>query len=493
MAKPISVGFTFATQSGPIPLSELDTDFATVYGAVNDFSTYGNYLVDTSGAANTITVTVPVGTTFTYSAGVPIQVQIAHTTTSTAVSINVSGLGAKAVVNADGTLPAVGQFITGQIIPLVYDGTSFRTMSVPGTSAGAAVTSLAGTANQIAVSASTGAVTVSLPQNVIIPTPASGTALTVNGLANTFAVIINGASTSGQSAGLSIVAGTTSVDAALSVVNQANNTNFFEIFGDGHGHLGPNSSLALSWTVAGNVTIAAPASGTALTVNGVAGADTMQISAPNTASNSFGPQISAGTNSSDRALIVNNAANSLNLFQIFGDGGVVAGSATGGDQGLGTINAQGLYVNGAAVTVPLVATKTSTTSRNTTTTVTADPNLVVTLPVGNYAIQGLINIGCAAGGTGAGFKYGLINTGTMVGSVGFVGMANGAVAAGAQTGSISGAIGIGTIALNSDFLSLEGWVEVTVAGTLSFGWAQNTSNANNTNVSIGSWMSVTPV
>jgi hypothetical protein len=43
------------------------------------------------------------------------------------------------------------------------------------------VTSLAGTANEIAVSSSTGAVTLSLPSNVIIPTPSSGSALAVSG------------------------------------------------------------------------------------------------------------------------------------------------------------------------------------------------------------------------------------------------------------------------------------------------------------------------
>jgi hypothetical protein len=53
------------------------------------------------------------------------------------------------------------------------------------------VTSLAGTANEIAVSSSTGAVTLSLPSNVIIPTPSSGSALAVSGGTSTSSAQFN--------------------------------------------------------------------------------------------------------------------------------------------------------------------------------------------------------------------------------------------------------------------------------------------------------------
>lgn len=129
MSKPISVGFTYGTVTTSLQLSQLDTNFGTAFAAINDFATYGNYLVDSSGTPNQITVTIPAGTTFSYSTGVPLQVQIANTNTSTAVNINVSLLGNKAVLNADGSLPFVGQFATGQILPLLYDGTAFRTLT----------------------------------------------------------------------------------------------------------------------------------------------------------------------------------------------------------------------------------------------------------------------------------------------------------------------------------------------------------------------------
>jgi hypothetical protein len=125
MSKPVTIPDSFATQTGPIPLSQLDADFSALATSVNDMATYGNYLVDSSGSVNLITCTAAAGLAFAYTAGMGIQVSLANTTTSTTVNINVNGLGNKAVINADGTLPAPG-LLAGTILPLVYDGTSFR-------------------------------------------------------------------------------------------------------------------------------------------------------------------------------------------------------------------------------------------------------------------------------------------------------------------------------------------------------------------------------
>lgn len=90
-------------------------------------------------------------------------------------------------------------------------------------------------------------------------------------------------------------------------------------------------------------------SGVALGVTGIANSFAATVISPNTTSQSDGLQITAGTNSSDAPLVVQNAASTSSLLKIFGDGGIVAGSATGGDKGLGTGNFTGLYVNGTAV------------------------------------------------------------------------------------------------------------------------------------------------
>jgi hypothetical protein len=133
MAKPITIAYTFQTQVGPIPLSQLDADIAACSGAINDCATYSNYLIDTSGAANTITVATAAGLTFAYSPGVPLQVKLAITNTSTVVNINVNGLGLQPVLTSDGSGPAIGSLVLGSILFLMYDGTVFRLVgSVPG-------------------------------------------------------------------------------------------------------------------------------------------------------------------------------------------------------------------------------------------------------------------------------------------------------------------------------------------------------------------------
>lgn len=66
-------------------------------------------------------------------------------------------------------------------------------------------------------------------------------------------------------------------------------------------------------------------------------------------SQSFGLEIVAGTSASDIALSIRDQTGAVNRLTIFGDGGGVMGIATGANQGFGTLNTQGLFVNGDAV------------------------------------------------------------------------------------------------------------------------------------------------
>ena len=68
-----------------------------------------------------------------------------------------------------------------------------------------------------------------------------------------------------------------------------------------------------------------------------------------TSSQSRGLGVQAGTNSSDTAFSVTGVSGLNNYMNIFGDGGIQLGAATGGDLGLGTLNATGLFVNNVAV------------------------------------------------------------------------------------------------------------------------------------------------
>jgi len=111
-----------------------------------------------------------------------------------------------------------------------------------------------------------------LPGSLTIGPPPNGDTLTLNGAVNANALVAVADSTSGQSFGAYIKGGTNASDYALAVQTQSGGVNLFRIFGDGHGYLGWNGSTQpIAWAATGRVTIAVPASGDALTVNGLAG------------------------------------------------------------------------------------------------------------------------------------------------------------------------------------------------------------------------------
>lgn len=171
-------------------------------------------------------------------------------------------------------------------------------------------------------------------QKVIIGPPASGQALSVTALAGSFAIQAVAGGSVGQSFGIFIRAGTNGSDAALTVTNAAQSATFMNIAGTGNVQIGP------------------PVSGNTLGVTALAGSTAALFVAPVVAGQSNGVFIRAGTNSSDGPLQCVNAAQTQTLLNLFGDGGLVIGSPTGGDKGLGTINCTGLFVNGVAVSVP---------------------------------------------------------------------------------------------------------------------------------------------
>jgi hypothetical protein len=97
--------------------------------------------------------------------------------------------------------------------------------------------------------------------------------------------------------------------------------------------LGVNTTPYFTMASTGAIAIAAPSSGTSLTVTGIA-----------TGSNA-GLVVNAGD--AYYCAEFNNTASSTNFLLIKGDGGLIVGAPTGGSEGLGTINvASGYYING---------------------------------------------------------------------------------------------------------------------------------------------------
>jgi hypothetical protein len=85
-----------------------------------------------------------------------------------------------------------------------------------------------------------------------------------------------------------------------------------------------------------------------LTINAAASQYGLSITGASSAGTSFGALVNAGTNSSDVNALFQNQAATQKFLEIFGDGGVVLGAATGGDQGLGSINATTYFAGGSA-------------------------------------------------------------------------------------------------------------------------------------------------
>jgi hypothetical protein len=89
----------------------------------------------------------------------------------------------------------------------------------------------------IADNATANALTIASTGGLTVTAPASGPALSVTSVASTSgnnsAVVVKGSTTSGQSWGVQISAGTTSADRALWVLNAANSASLFQVSGDG--------------------------------------------------------------------------------------------------------------------------------------------------------------------------------------------------------------------------------------------------------------------
>lgn len=149
-------------------------------------------------------------------------------------------------------------------------------------------------------------VTIAAAGNVTIAAPSAGDALTVTQIAGAFAIRANQVSNANPA--IASVSGN-GINAAIQL-NQigAGAWNLYVPAGTSDFRINNTVSDRITITNPGNVSIAAPTAGVALTVTGVAGSSALQI---------------LGT-------------------------GVQVGAPTGGDQGLGTLNATGLFVNGVA-------------------------------------------------------------------------------------------------------------------------------------------------
>jgi hypothetical protein len=182
----------------------------------------------------------------------------------------------------------------------------------------------------------------------------SGIALTANGVANEYAALVKGVSTSGQSFGLRINGGTTAADVAFDVQNQAASADYFIINGDGSMAMGvPAGTYGLAMSNIGAFTIFAPFGSVAdaLKVSGSPNNWCERLLGSSTASQSFGLLIEAGTNASDSPLTIQTQA-AANLMVMTGTGATKFAAAIGvnGATPPAQVTGWGTPVGGAVVT-----------------------------------------------------------------------------------------------------------------------------------------------
>ncbi len=251
---------SFNTRTGAVTLTSSDVTTALGYTPLQYdavISLSGDATGSSPGSGNN---TVPV-TLATVNSNVG---SFGSASQSATITVNAKGL-VTAASNTTITPAAIGAATTTG-----SNASGTWPINITGNAATASnggVTSVTGTSSQITSSPTTGAVVLSLSSNLVVPTPATGVALTVNGANGSNAAIINGGSTSGSSYGLLLTAGTTSADRAL-LVRNVSGTPYALIAGDGSGYLGYNGSAnTIAFNAGGAVTVAAPTSGTALTLN----------------------------------------------------------------------------------------------------------------------------------------------------------------------------------------------------------------------------------
>ena len=123
MSKPLPSQVTFAGQTPPWQLVQLDGNFSNLWASINDYGTYNLVFTDT-GAVNALVVTPAAGLTLALVDGLALDVIVGNTTTSSTPTLNANGTGAKTIVQSDNSALGFYQLLAGMRSRFIYDGTN---------------------------------------------------------------------------------------------------------------------------------------------------------------------------------------------------------------------------------------------------------------------------------------------------------------------------------------------------------------------------------
>ena len=151
---------------------------------------------------------------------------------------------------------------------------------------------------------------------MIVNAPSSGDTITATALATNYALTLNGSS--GNPVYMRLIDGKTGTRSWWTAVGDAG-TGIWSL------HDATRGADILTANTTGDLTITAPSSGTALTVNGLNNSDTLLVQSGTTSAQGFGLRVQAGTTSADYSFLVQNAANNVTYLQVKGNGQILGG------------------------------------------------------------------------------------------------------------------------------------------------------------------------
>lgn len=123
MAGNVSGLHVFATDVGPEPLANLDTNYSALVTAINTLATYTNYYLD-AGAVNALAFSVAGSQLVSYTDSLLVCVKCANTTNSGTVTLNINALGAVPVKTYSNGVLTAGSLQAGNRYLFSYDATN---------------------------------------------------------------------------------------------------------------------------------------------------------------------------------------------------------------------------------------------------------------------------------------------------------------------------------------------------------------------------------